>query len=196
MNTSTVFSLTSVPNPQTDSRIVSRLIARPGFRISNSRSLYSRGVRLKRVPAARDAMASRVELHIGDLQAHGLRNRTAAAHRAQPGQQDVDRKRLGQVVVRAGIEARHDIGRGIARGQHQHGCLIALLAQFPGDGHAVHAGQRDIQQDHVESRRPGDVETLVAVPCQHHLMAFFAQGSLQEFGHPPFVLDHQNLHAP
>ena len=36
----------------------------------------------------------------------------------------------------------------------------------------------------------------VAVARQHHLMAFFAQGSLQQFGHPPLVFDYQNLHPP
>ena len=162
--------------------------------MSSSRSLYSRGVRLKESPPrvtrwrAGSSTTSATWRHTG----WGIAPRRLT-ERSRASRTSIENG-LVRVVVRAGIEARDDIRRGVARRQHQHRRLIAMLAQFPGYRHAVHAGERDIQQDHVERRRPGNVKALVAIPCQHHLMAFFAQGSLQEFGHPPLVLNHQNLH--
>src|SRR5712671_6238817 len=71
MKTSSVFSLTSLLNPHTDSRMESRLITRPAFRISNSSSLYSRGVRLTTSPPrvtrwlAGSSFTSAISRHIG-----------------------------------------------------------------------------------------------------------------------------------
>ena len=42
----------------------------------------------------------------------------------------------------------------------------------------------------------GDLEALPSVCGEHHLVAFFLEGPLQQFGHTAFVFDDQNLHAP
>ena len=143
---------------------------------------------------SRDPVAGRIELDIGDFEARRPRDRSAAADGAQPGQQNLDRKRLGEIIVGAGIEAVHDVDGSVARGQHQHRGLIPAFAQPARDRHAVHAGQHHVEHDHVERRAARDFEPLPAIVRDHHLMAVFLQSALEQVGHAPLVFDHQDLH--
>ncbi len=72
--------------------------------------------------------------------------------RAHAGEQLVQAERLGDVVVRAGIEALHHILLGIGAGQHDDGHLLALPAELGAELAPVAIGQADIEQDRVVSR--------------------------------------------
>ena len=77
----------------------------------------------------------------------GLRRALAQA-RANARQQFFGRKRLGEVVVGAEIEAGNAIGDAILRGEHddRH---VALGANALADFQAVHARQHQIEDDEV-----------------------------------------------
>jgi D-alanyl-D-alanine carboxypeptidase/D-alanyl-D-alanine-endopeptidase (penicillin-binding protein 4) len=63
----------------------------------------------------------------------------------------LQRERLDQVVVGAGIEPGQLVVQRIARGEHQHrGLLARLVAQLAADLQAVHAGQVEVEHDRVE----------------------------------------------
>ena len=76
----------------------------------------------------------------------------------------LQRERLDQVVVGAGVEAGQLVVERVARGQHQHRRLLArLVAQLAADLQAVHAGQVEVEHDGVEVVDHGQVQAGDAV---------------------------------
>ncbi len=59
---------------------------------------------------------------------------------------------LEQVVVGAGLQPGDPVGHRVARGQHQHRQVDALLAQALQQAQAVLVGQAEIEDQHVEAR--------------------------------------------
>ena len=53
---------------------------------------------------------------------------TAPAERADPREELVERERLDEVVIGAGIEAFHAVSHRSARGEHEDGHLVAGCA--------------------------------------------------------------------
>src|SRR5712692_283893 len=99
-------------------------------------------------------VADRVEL------GHGFRlirvRRCAAHHSIDAGEHLADRKRLGDVVVRAELEADNLVDLGILGRDHddRH---AAALAQRATEVETAHAGQHQVEQDEVRAggaRRP------------------------------------------
>ena len=87
----------------------------------------------------------------------------AAQQRADPRQDFLEVKRLGDVVVGAGIEALHLVAPAVARGQDQDRHRAAVAA--PGLQHrdAVHLGQADVEHDGVIGLAVAEEVPLLAV---------------------------------
>ena len=68
----------------------------------------------------------------------------------QPGLQLGQVERFGQVIVGAGIQAMHPIGRVATGCQNQHRHVVAALAQPAQDLDAAHPRQGQIEDDDVE----------------------------------------------
>ncbi len=83
--------------------------------------------------------------------------------RAQPGEQNAQAERLGDVVVGPGIEAQNGVRVRFGRRQHDDRGLDAAAAHQPADLAAVHVGQADVEQNGVEVLRLGEVEGAPAV---------------------------------
>ncbi len=87
----------------------------------------------------------------------------AAQQRADPGQDFLEMKRLGDIVVGAGVETLHLVAPAVARGedQHRHGAPVAA----PGLQHrnAVHLRQADIEHDRVIGLAVAEKVPLLAV---------------------------------
>jgi len=136
----------------------------------------------------------RVEPKICDFEENGARDGAAAADGPQAGEEDIEGKGFGEVVVGAGVEPLDDVGGRIARGEHQDGGLVAALAEAARNGEAVHAGQHAVQHDDVERSSAGNLEARRAIVRHHDGVALFGETALQQPGHAGFVLHHQNLH--
>jgi hypothetical protein len=113
------------------------------------------GAQLERLAAPPGAVAGRVEPQVADLEHRRALDRAAARERAQACQQLVERERLGEVVIGAGVEAVDPVRHGGARGQHQHRRPHALGAQPAADLEPVEVGEHRVEDDRVVLGRPG-----------------------------------------
>ena len=105
-----------------------------------------------------------VVFEVGDVQHARLHALAATRQRIEAHLDFLQRERLDQVVVGAGIEAGELVVEGVARGQHQHRRLLArFVAQLAADLEAVHAGQVEVQHDRVEVVHDGEVQAGHAV---------------------------------
>ena len=112
--------------------------------------------------------------------------RLDAAHQlAQP-------ERLGQVVVRAELQADDLVHLLVARGQEQDGRLGSRAAQAPEHLEAVHARQADVEDHEIGRAVRRDLEALLAVARDGHLVALLLEGVLDAARDGVLVLDDQN----
>ena len=95
--------------------------------------------------------------------------------RPDPGDQLLRLERLDHVVVRAGLQAEHDVDRVALRGQH-HDRHARLGADRLADVDPVHAGQHQVEQHQVglelaqrgqRTSTVGDHRGVEALPAQH-----------------------------
>ena len=82
---------------------------------------------------------------------------------AQARDQLLGLERLGEIVVGAGVEAGHLVRPAVARGQHQHRHLDALLAPAVEDGEAVDLGQAEVEDDRVIGLGRAEIMAVLAV---------------------------------
>ena len=80
----------------------------------------------------------------------GLEPGGAAQHGLESDEEDFKVEGLGEVVVRAGVEAFEDILGVGARGEHEDGEVKLLRTQSADDLKAVLAGEHDVEQDGAE----------------------------------------------
>ena len=119
----------------------------------------------------------------------------APLQRPHAGQQLVEPERLGEVVVRAGVEAADHVLHRVARGEHQDGRVAPLAAELRRHLEAVLLGQHDVEQDDVVLVDVGQHGGLVAVRRDVHDVALFLQALLDEPGDLPVVLHDENFHG-
>ena len=128
---------------------------------------------LERSAAALGRAAERVEGEVGDpQQLLGSRHAGAAEQRAQPREQLVERERLDEVVVGAGVEPGHAVGDLVARGEHED--RGARLAARRSRRHAVSPSTVGIIMSRTTtsgSRRRDRLERLLAVGDRLDLVA-------------------------
>ena len=60
-------------------------------------------------------------------------------------------KGLDEIVVRSAVQARDPVGHGVSGREHENGHRVGVVpAQGAAEGEPVHAGQHDVQHDHVK----------------------------------------------
>lgn len=119
---------------------------------------------------------------------HGLR---ALQRHADPCEQLLNRKWLGQVIVGAGIEPGHLVHHGIARGDHNHRHIL-VLADTPQDLHTVELRQQHIEQNQIVVALQRQVHGGATVGGVLHLVAFVLQLERHKAGDFLLVLYDQN----
>lgn len=122
----------------------------------------------------------------------------AAQQRTHPGHQFPGAVGLGDVVVRAEVEAEQQIVLGGARGQHQHRHLPVLGPQDAHHVQAVGPGHHHVQDQQVRLPLPDRFQGREAVADGGDRMPFAFQVAAQEFGLLLIVFgdDHMGAHAP
>jgi hypothetical protein len=154
---------------------------------------------LDRRVAAPDLARSEVELEVGEPQSRvrGLVvARRAPEQRAQPSEELRQGERLGEIVVRAGIEAGDTAVHLRARREHQHGHRVGAGAQPAADLEAVDPGHQHIQDDRVRSRRAHSTQRHLAVLRELDVVSLELEGPPQRLANGALVVHDQDLHRP
>ena len=86
----------------------------------------------------------------------------APGERAQPRDELLDRERLDEIVVGAGLEARDAVGHRVARRQHQDRGGDPLRPQAAAHRQPVEAGHRDVEHDELGRLALGQRERCAA----------------------------------
>ena len=119
---------------------------------------------------------ARVHGHVADLERLVAQLAAAAAQQgAHAGDQLVERERLDQVVVGAGVEAGDAVGDGVARREHQHRHAGARRAQPLAHLDAVDARHHQVQDDHLGPQDGDRLERLVAVGGHRDVVSVHAK---------------------
>ena len=113
----------------------------------------------------------------------------AAQDRADPGDDLLQAERLGDVVVAADGQALDLVGGVVARGEEQHGDVLALLAQPAGDGEPVHVGEHHVEHHEVGLDLAGEAQRGAAVGGREHLEAGEPQGGREQLADVRLVVD-------
>jgi hypothetical protein len=117
-----------------------------------------------------------VERQVGKAQ-HRPRFRRAdpTQQRPQASEQLLERKWLRQVVVGTGVEPGDPIAHLVARGQHEHGNVVAGGAQRPAGGKTVQPGHHHVQDHRIRMSGPNHAQRLFTVVGQLDLVAVECQ---------------------
>ena len=149
---------------------------------------------IHRPPAPLDHPAQAIHFQVLVAEDAGGRPELPPGERTHPRQQLLQGKGLGEVVIRARVEAaNHVLGR-VPRGQHQDRSLHPRAPQLGGQLEAVHLRQLDVEQDQVVLIHVGQVATLGTVPRGVDGMALLLERLPEETGHRVLILHHQHAH--
>jgi hypothetical protein len=163
-----------------------------------ARQILEHRVLLRREPdlalAARRRAPPRVHHEVADAELRGQQLGQPSEQCAQSRVQLLERERLGEIVVRAGIEAGNAVRHPVPRGQHENGHAHAAPAEI-----AAHRETVPLRQSHVEHQRVvlvhrGEVERAVSLCADVHGIALLAQPALEQLGQPRVVFGHQQSH--
>ncbi len=102
---------------------------------------------------------------------------------------------LDQVVVAAGLQARHPV-LDLAQGrQEQHRRAVPIAAQGLDHGHAVHARHHPVHHHDVEALLAGHVQALGAVLGEHALVARLPEAARHRLGRLHVVFNDEYPHV-
>ena len=99
-------------------------------------------------------------------------------------------KRLGQVIVRTGIEPGHAVRHRIARGQQDHRRGVARSAQPAQHVDAAAIWQHDVEQDTVVAVVRYFQARFMEGACRFHYISLFCQCFLHQFPERRFVFNY------
>jgi hypothetical protein len=154
------------------------------------------GGQLHRIAVHGDAAGAGVELDrtAGDL-AGGVAG-GAAQQGAHPGEKLLHVEGLGHVVVGPGVEALHLVAPAVAGREDDDGGLAAVAPPGGQDGHAVHLGQAEIEDDGVVGFRIPQELPLLAVERGVDRVARLFEGGHDLLIEDFVVLDNEKAHVP
>ena len=113
-------------------------------------------------------------------------------HGPHPGQQLLDVKGLGQVVVRPGVQAGHPVLHGVPGSQKQAGGFDSLCPHLAQGFHAVLSRHHPVQDHAVIGLGPDVIEGFLPVQHGVHLIAGPGQQGLDRVVQVPVVFRQQN----
>lgn len=103
-------------------------------------------------------------------------------------------KRLGEVIVGAGIESVDLIGYFATRGQNQHLGLAVGFPKFPEHGHAIDTGKVEVEYHEVKDFDAQQVERLLSIVTAVDAVRQVSQTARDCIAQCSLVFDDQNTH--
>ena len=137
----------------------------------------------------------RIEPHAGVLQHVRLRFGGPSRQRMQPCQQFLERERLDQVIVGAGIQRLDAVADPVARGQHQHPRTRAARRQRAQHAEAVQPRQAEIEHHEIVAVPGQEPVGLHPVAGDVHREAGRAQAARERAAQAFRILDQEQLHV-
>jgi hypothetical protein len=143
---------------------------------------------------APDSAGRRVESKVADLEHAGPLQLAPTRERPETGKQLGEGKRLHEVVVGAGVEARDTIVYGVACGEHEHGDPDTVVAQAAAGLEATHPRQHHVEDDRIVGQRVHHPERVLAVRRDVGGEPFLDQAAANQARHAQLILDDQYAH--
>jgi hypothetical protein len=137
-----------------------------------------------------------VEAEIPDRQHRWPVRAPPPDERAQSRTELAEAERLRQVVVGADVEPVDAIGDRVAGGEQQDRRPSIGCAEPAADLEAVDARQHHVEHDRVVVVLGPEPEAVGSVARYVDGVAVLAQATLEQGGHPRFVLDDEHAHQP
>ena len=131
---------------------------------------------------------------ISHAQGGGFAFRPAPDERANAGDQFDEFKRLGQVIIRAGIEAFDAFIDLTARREEEDGRGVGAFAQLLKYAQPITPGQHDVQDDGIKRRGRSGSESVIAMMTNVHGEAFRLQRLADEGSGFFLVFNNQYAH--
>jgi hypothetical protein len=150
---------------------------------------------LDRCSISSDPPGGRVQSQVPDPQLGGTFRGSPADERPEPGQQLGERERLGEVVVRAGVQPRDPVGNAVAGRQHEDRAPVPGISEPPAHLKAVEIGQHHVEDDGVVRVLRCEPECFLAVTGDVDGVALFLQAALEQSGHLHLVFHDQGAHG-
>src|SRR6266852_2778455 len=122
-----------------------------------------------------DHVIRRVQREIRNLDRFRTDLSNTPGQSAEPRQEFLEIERLGEVVIRATVEARNAIVYGVTRGEHENGDAEAGAAQLTANGIAILDGQHDIEDHQIVLVHRRVIESLLAIPRDIDRVSLLAQ---------------------
>ena len=153
---------------------------------------------MDRLPADLHLIAARIHRKILDAQAFFNRRfrfhgRMLAQGVADARQELFHRKRLRDVIIGTEIQAGDLVFDIVAGRQHDDGD-IRDFTNLLADGHAIHAGQHDIEQNKVVILLHDALKSTRAIALNRRLKAFMVELDLQETRNARFIFHDKNTY--
>jgi hypothetical protein len=136
-----------------------------------------------------------VERELAEPQHAPLALETAAQEGPQPGQQLLQRERLDEVVVGAGIESLHPVIDAVTRRQHEDRGVVAGLPDAPADREPVDVGQLQVEHEGVGGVRGHGLESLAPRGDGVDLVPFESQRPVNGSADCEIIVHHQDAHG-
>ena len=103
-------------------------------------------------------------------------------------------KRLGEVIVGAGIESGNFIGYFSTCGQNQYLSLAVGFPKFPEHGHAIDTGKVEVEYHEVKDFDAQQIERLLSVVTAVDAVRQVSQAARDCIAQCSLVFDDQNTH--
>src|SRR5216684_6741078 len=142
-------------------------------------------------PRPGNALRGGIQDEVGDDNFGGAELTGAAQQRTKTRKQLAEFEWLGEVIVRAVIEAGDAVLDGIARGQHQNGHALARFSELAANFKTVAARNHHVEDHQVVSIDRGLIEGVVAGTGNIDGVRLFAQALGHESRDARIVFDKQ-----
>jgi hypothetical protein len=179
--------------------IACRVSGRPTFRMkssSNAHSLEQRALALRECHAllAKQQLARRrFQQQVAYANTRQCPTRTTAPQERTDARQQLRRvERLGEIVVRTGVEATHAIRDGVSRREHQHRCLHPSTAKLGRDIEPVPPRQPDVDDREIRLLLQRLQETALTIAGGPYEPSLFAKNLLEQCEQVWAVFDDEN----
>ena len=138
-------------------------------------------------------MGRDIELDAGEPEQAGARA-AAPQQRAQPRPQFLERERLGQVVVGAGVQPGDPVGHQVSRGQHQDRGVVAACPDHAAHLEPARLGHEDVEHDGIMPEPQQRGQRGGAVARRGYFVAVTVQRMGQRAAYRLVIVDHEDPH--